>query len=363
MRRVAVIGGGLAGLTVAFRRQALGDEVALFEAAPRLGGQLHSERSAGFVVEHGAEGFTARSQALPQLASDLGIADALVEQTTTRSYGFDGSGLRLLAPGEAARFLGFQVARDDFGRGIRAFATGMEAIVEALTLALDARVEVRTNTGVAKLEAAGTSWRVHPRASAARDFDAVVLATSAAAAAALLQDSFGASARALAAASTLSSLTVSLAYTGDQVQHPLDASGFVVASDQQQHGFRACTFSSSKFAGRAPDSQLLLRAFFRPHPGELTALTDATWVQRAHTALDRALSVRGQPLHAWVSRWQDALPLFDASHLERVRTLEAELLGSGITLAGSAFHGSGIDAAVRSAEAAASSAAISDSDG
>lgn len=357
MRRVAVIGGGLAGLTVAFRRQAVGDQVVLFEAAPRLGGQLHSQRSAGFVVEHGAEGFTARSQALPQLAFDLGIGDALIEQATTRSYGFDGSGLRLLGPGEAAQFLGFQVARDDFGRGIRAFTTGMEAIVEALTLALEPRVEVHTSSAVGGLEAAGTRWRVQPRASAAREFEAVVLATSSAAAAALLRDTFGATARELGAASTLSSLTVSLAYGRDQVQHPLDATGFVVAVDQQQHGFRACTFSSSKFAGRAPDSQVLLRAFFRPQPGELTTLSDATWVQRAHTALDSALSVRGQPLHAWVSRWQDALPLFDAPHLERIRTLEAQLLGTGLSLAGSAFHGSGIDAAVRSAEAAASSTA------
>jgi oxygen-dependent protoporphyrinogen oxidase len=355
--RVAVIGGGLAGLTVAFRRQALGDEVVVFEAAARLGGQLHSERSAGFLIEHGAEGFTAGSQALPKLAFDVGIGDSLTEQLTTRSYGFDANGLRLLGPGEAAQFLGFQVARDDLGRGIRAFTTGMQAIIEALTVALDGRVELHLDDPVRALEATGAHWRVHPRASSARDFDAVVLTTSSAAAATLLEDAFGASARQLGAASTLSSLTVSLAYTRDQVQHPLDATGFVVAGDQQQHGFRACTFSSSKFAGRAPESHVLLRAFFRPPPGELTGLTDATWVQRAHTALDAALSVQGQPRRAWISRWANALPLFDAPHLACIRTLEAELLGTRIALAGSAFHGSGIDAAVRSAEAAASSSA------
>jgi oxygen-dependent protoporphyrinogen oxidase len=36
-----------------------------------------------------------------------------------------------------------------------------------------------------------------------------------------------------------------------------------------------------------------------------------------------------------------------------VAALERALAGSGVLLAGAAFHGSGIDAAVRSAEAAA----------
>jgi oxygen-dependent protoporphyrinogen oxidase len=46
--------------------------------------------------------------------------------------------------------------------------------------------------------------------------------------------------------------------------------------------------------------------------------------------------------------------VFDAGHRERVRVLEEGLHGSGVSLAGAAFHGSGIDGAVRSAEATAS---------
>jgi oxygen-dependent protoporphyrinogen oxidase len=44
-------------------------------------------------------------------------------------------------------------------------------------------------------------------------------------------------------------------------------------------------------------------------------------------------------------------------HRESVAVLERALVGTGVALAGSAFHGSGIDAAVRSAEAAAVRAA------
>ena len=56
-----------------------------------------------------------------------------------------------------------------------------------------------------------------------------------------------------------------------------------------------------------------------------------------------------------MSRWQNALPVFDDVHRTRVTELEAAFAGRGLVLAGSAFHGSGIDAAVRSAEAAARS--------
>jgi oxygen-dependent protoporphyrinogen oxidase len=45
--------------------------------------------------------------------------------------------------------------------------------------------------------------------------------------------------------------------------------------------------------------------------------------------------------------------VIDAVHRARVSELETALTGSRIRLAGSAFHGSGIDAAVRSAEQAA----------
>jgi oxygen-dependent protoporphyrinogen oxidase len=54
--------------------------------------------------------------------------------------------------------------------------------------------------------------------------------------------------------------------------------------------------------------------------------------------------------HSWVSRWRAALPVFDDAHRTRVAELEGVLRGRGVALAGAAFHGSGIDAAVKSAE-------------
>ncbi|XXX73397.1 FAD-dependent oxidoreductase [Sorangium sp. So ce134] len=352
MRRIAIVGGGLAGCIVAFRRAAAGDRVALVEAAPRLGGQLWTERTSGFVVEHGAEGFIARSEAVPVLAGALGIAGELVGQETQRSFGFDGYGLRELSPGEAATFLGFQVPRGELGKGIRTFRLGMAQLIDALAAEIHGRVDVRLSTAVTSLTRAAGGHRLALAGGGALDADVVVIATHAAGAAALLGDP----ARALQGAPTTSSVTVSLAYPRGAIEHPLDGTGFIVAAAHQVHGFRACTFTTSKFAGRAPAGRVTLRLFYRPDPADLSQMGDAAWVARAEASLARVLPVHGQHARAWVSRWPAALPVFTAAHAERVRELEPSLGDRGVLLAGSAFHGSGIDAAVRSAEAAAARA-------
>lgn len=351
MTRIGIIGGGLAGLTVALRCAQAGKEVLLLEGSARLGGQLHSERSQGFVVEHGAEGFVARSTAVLELSAAVGIADALVDQRLANSYGFDGRSLQALAPGEAARFLGFQVNSDELGRGIRSFRDGMQMLSDGLAAALAGRVDLRTATKVQRLERAGAGWRLLGSAPSHEcAVDALVLATTAAEAACLLASEFPNQASALSKANTLSSVTVSLAFRREQVEHPLDATGFVVATEQQQQGFRACTFSSSKFPARAPDGYALLRLFFRPESDDLGRLSDDDWVARATQQLARVLPLRAPAERSWVSRWSSALPVFDTPHRERVEALEAALSGHNVYLSGAAFHGSGIDAAVRSAE-------------
>lgn len=351
MRRIGVIGGGLAGLMIAHRRLAAGDEVVLFEADARLGGQLWTERCEGFVVEHGAEGFLARSEVVPTLAAEIGIAGDLLAQAEQRSWGLDDRGLRELAPGEAAAFLGFAIPREELGRGLRTFRRGMGQLTEALEQVIGGRAEIRRATRVTAVLPGRDGVRI---ASADTDtqVDAAVITTPAARAALLLEGAFGDAARALASSLTISSVTVTLAYPRAAIDHPLDGSGFVVAEAQQREGLRAATFVTSKFPGRAPDGQAAVRLFFRPARGD-EALDDAAWIARAEAGFARVIPVRGGATRAWVARWLDAMPGFDRRHAERVQVLEGALAESGILLAGAAFHGSGLDAAARSAEAAA----------
>ncbi|MET0790497.1 MAG: FAD-dependent oxidoreductase [Polyangiaceae bacterium] len=355
MQRIAVIGAGIAGLTVALRRANAGDQVVLFEAAAQVGGQLASEERSGLVIEHGAEGFVARSEAVPALAVEAGIVDHVVEQLVQRSFRFDGSQLVELAPGEAGRLLGFQVPSDELGRGIRSFWHGMAELPERLASTLGSRVELRLNSAVARAtpRLAGVSLSLEAQENKL-DFDGAVIATTARSAAALLSDAFGAPARALQDSSLLSSLTVNLAYRREAIAHPLDGTGFIVPDPEQLDGVRAVTFSSSKLPHRAPASHALLRLFFRPTEHDLRVLSDAAWAERAARALGRALPVSGAAEHAVVSRWPNALPVFDPPHRARIAALETVLAGQRLWLAGAAFHGSGIDAAIRSAESAAS---------
>ncbi|MEO7034910.1 MAG: FAD-dependent oxidoreductase [Polyangiaceae bacterium] len=350
MQRLAVIGGGIAGLTVALRRLGAGDQVVLFEAGSKVGGQLTSEAQHGFLIEHGAEGFVARSEAVPNLASAVGIADRLVEQLEHRSFRFDGSQLQELEPGEAGRVLGFQVPTDELGRGIRSFVGGMGELPERLAETLHGKLDLRLNSAVRSVTPRAQGVSVLSADETSTEFSALVIATPARDAAGLLEGAFGAPARALRDSALLSSLTVSLAYRREHVQHALTGTGFIVPVPEQLEGVRAVSFSSSKLPHRAPTGHALFRVFFRPSEQDLRELSDAAWMERAGRALARALPLSGAAVHGAVSRWPSALPVFDDAHRARVAALSAALAGTRIWLAGAAFHGSGIDAAVRSAE-------------
>jgi oxygen-dependent protoporphyrinogen oxidase len=351
MRRIGIVGGGLAGLAVALWRSKLGDRVVLFEAAERLGGQIWTEAASGCVIEHGAEGFVARSQALVELASELGIAADLVDQQLADSLRLEDGRLIRLAPGEAARALGFQVDQAELGRGVRAFTLGMGELTDRMAARVSELADVRL---AARVRSVLVESGLRVVTSAGEEaVDGLVVATTAARAAEILSDGFGQIATALGQAQTSSSVTVSLLYPRAAVAHALDATGFVVAAPERANGLRACTFTSSKLPARAPSEQALLRCFFRPTPAELAGLDDAAWSERAQGSLAPVLGIERPAERTWVSRWPNALPIFDAAHVERVKALEAALSPHQILLAGAAFHGSGIDAAVRSARAAA----------
>jgi oxygen-dependent protoporphyrinogen oxidase len=348
MARIAVLGGGLAGLVAAHRLARANHRVIVLEAADRFGGQLHTEHSAGYVVEHGAEGFVARSEVVPKLARELGVIAQLVGQELTRSLGYRQGALHELSPGEAASFLGFQVAREDLGQGIRTFQKGMGSLIDALLRKLASDVELRLGQRVTQLDRRARGYQLRNADGNALQADRVIVASSARSAGELLAPVVGPAATELTAATTLSNVSVSLAFARDAIAHPLDATGFVIAAEDQLHGVRACTFTSSKFAQRAPEDSVSLRVFFRPDARELKMLPDSTYVIRALEVIARVLQPKSPPLHSWVARWPDALPVFDPASKQLVSALEAALRGSGIALAGSAYHGAGIDAAVRS---------------
>jgi protoporphyrinogen/coproporphyrinogen III oxidase len=77
-KSVAVIGGGITGLTAAFRLMQRGHRVRVFEAATRVGGVIRTERSEGWLIESGPNSLLSDDHAVPRLIADLGIGSELV---------------------------------------------------------------------------------------------------------------------------------------------------------------------------------------------------------------------------------------------------------------------------------------------
>jgi protoporphyrinogen/coproporphyrinogen III oxidase len=73
MPQVAVVGGGVAGLTVAYRLSRAGIDVDVVEAADRVGGRLSSITVGGLELEAGADSFVARKPWAVELCRELRV--------------------------------------------------------------------------------------------------------------------------------------------------------------------------------------------------------------------------------------------------------------------------------------------------
>jgi oxygen-dependent protoporphyrinogen oxidase len=82
MTRIAIIGGGISGLTAAFaleeRRRAGALDYTLYESSPQLGGVLRSEHIDGCIVEAGPDSFISEKPWAADLCRTLGLGDQLI---------------------------------------------------------------------------------------------------------------------------------------------------------------------------------------------------------------------------------------------------------------------------------------------
>ncbi len=91
--RVAVVGGGVSGLTVAWQLALAGARVTLYESEPTLGGRIAAQRVAGVPIELGAEAFATRGGGVADVLQQLGLAADIVAPAALGSWlvGEDGS--------------------------------------------------------------------------------------------------------------------------------------------------------------------------------------------------------------------------------------------------------------------------------
>ena len=86
MTRVAVVGGGIAGLAAAWHLHRDGVDVTVYEADDRLGGKVSTAELGDRHVELGPDAFLARVPDATELCRELGLGDELVSPATGTAY-------------------------------------------------------------------------------------------------------------------------------------------------------------------------------------------------------------------------------------------------------------------------------------
>ncbi len=288
--------------------------------------------------------------------------ERLVEPLMTGIYGGDGDRLSLEATFPDLRALelehgsllaGLEAQHQARSRypvfvslpgGVGELVRALVAALERTTFAIAAATSVSERSG---------GYLVELGASRRQEADAVVLAVPAFATAELVSDFDPALADAHAEIPYASSAIVTLGYATEDVPHPLDGFGYVVPKTEGSDVL-ACTWSSSKWEGRAPAGRELLRVYLGRFGGrDVTALSDGELVTLAREEL-RVLDFDAEPALVRVQRWPHGMPQYTLGHRERLKRIDAALEPHpGLALAGAAYRGVGIPDCIHSGEVAA----------
>ncbi len=237
-------------------------------------------------------------------------------------------------------------------------ANGMAEIVEALEARLWG-IDIRRGTRVVCIEAASAGYHVELENGDRLQADAVILATPAYVTAGLIANLDLQLARALHAIPYVSTITVSVAYPLADMRNarPLDGYGYIIPRAEDR-SILACTWTSTKFPGRAPEGFGLIRAFIG-RAGQESALdgTDEELLQLVREELRRTLGITTPPILYRLFRWPKAMPQYTLGHLDRLAIIERRLAAHpGLFVAGNAYRGIGIPDCIASGEAAAEAA-------
>jgi oxygen-dependent protoporphyrinogen oxidase len=464
--KIAIIGGGTAGLAAAYeleKARAVGAavEYTLFEARQRLGGSLASEIVDGAVLEQGPDSFITEKTAAAELCRELGLGaellpsndaerktcilvhnrlvalpdglmflvptkliptalsplfsiptkirmglelllpprpidhdesvatlverhfgkeavDRLADPLLSGIYGGDATQLsaRTVLPGLVKmenqygsltrgmlaahgqmRARARQNAREQKSSGaaprpiFTALRGGMQQLVDAITAHLDP-ASVRLGTPVSALRKTAEGWTVEAEGKAEL-YDAVIMASPAWAAGALLEPVNRALAEDLRAIPYSSSITINLVYDESKIGRLPDGFGFLVPASEGR-SMLAATFVHRKFLGRTPPGKAVIRTFLGGMKNEyLLNESDEALVAIVRRELseilgERVIGLAVEPEHTQVSRWRRAMAQYAVGHQERAaRIAEHAAALPGLRLAGNAYDGIGVPDCIR----------------
>ena len=240
-------------------------------------------------------------------------------------------------------------------------AKGLSDLIHSLEWSLRACGRIRFRLGCAVQEVTppenpGGLWRVNVGNSATPEsYDAVIITQPTHVSARFLKHrSMSQLAGLLTRVEYASSAIVVSGHALSDFTHPMDAFGLVIPAIEKRQ-ILAVSFSSRKFASRAPDGQILLRTFvggaMQP---ELLQMDDDQLVGAVNQELTSIFGMKSAPMFSEVVRYEKAMPQYHVGHLDLVAQIEAAQSDfPGLRLAGSAYHGVGIPDSIASGQSAA----------
>ena len=138
-------------------------------------------------------------------------------------------------------------------------------------------------------------------------------------------------------------VTIALGYGRAAIRHPLNGTGFVVP---RREGLRtrALSWVSSKWADRAPDGRVLLRAYVggMNDPGAVGE-SDHALIDTVQREISPLLDIVGTAEMTRVYRWRNATPQLEVGHKDLVCAIDQRLaMMPGLAISASGFRGTGI---------------------
>jgi len=247
------------------------------------------------------------------------------------------------------------------GAGPRGIFTGLRGGMQQMVDTLVARLDplaIRLDTPVSALERTGPGWQIAAGGDR-ENYDAVIVASPAWAAGALLAAADAQLGLELESIPYSSSITVNLVYDEAKLGKLPDGFGFLVPASSGR-AMLACTFAHRKFLGRTAPGKAVLRAFLGGMRNEaLIAEPDNVLMATVRRELSEILGARVigpqiEPEFAQVTRWQRAMAQYAVGHQERMTRIKERVAAlPGLKLAGNAYDGIGIPDCIRLGRTAA----------
>jgi len=231
----------------------------------------------------------------------------------------------------------------------RSFKNGMQTLPKTLEKQLKV-TKLLKNTAVKKIESEGDHYQLTTNHHSTIQIQEILLTIPSQQAAEMLKNLAPSVQPPLQDIHFATSVIVTLAYERSQIDHSLDATGFLIPGSENTQ-LSACTWSSEKWPGRAPQGYATFRCFFSNIGNqELEAYDEQSWTRLADEELKKILSINAEPSKSWHHVWKDAQPQYKMGHLHTIQQIENHLRSlPGLHLAGSSYRGVGIPDCVKQA--------------